>query len=136
MDSLRELLGHNPHAGTAWIRPRGLRREHSRPGEPFNPTSAHRLKVCIRVADDLNQMPSPRRVWRAWDRNVISVESRRLIYLLFAPVGSAGLIVMLVVGEWVAAGFMAAFLVVALEAGARSPGTRPHRLVSSLRRRT
>jgi hypothetical protein len=94
------------------------------------------LKVCVPVADDLTQMPSPRELWRAWDRNAISVESRRLIYLLFAPIGSIGLIVMLVVGQWVAAGFMAAFLVVALEAGARSPGTRPHRLVSSLRRRT
>jgi len=49
---------------------------------------------------------------------------------------SAGLILMLVVGQWVAAGFMAFFLAMALVSGARSRGTHAQRFVAWLRRRS
>ena len=41
--------------------------------------------------------------------------------------------VMLVVGQWVAAGFMASILTVALVSGVRSPGTKAQRLLAWLR---
>jgi hypothetical protein len=46
------------------------------------------------------------------------------------------LILMLVVGQWVAAGFMAFFLAMALVSGARSRGTHAQRFVAWLRRRS
>jgi len=79
------------------------------------------------------QMPSLRSLWRAWDQNSVSVSSRRLIYWIFTPIGGVGLVVMLVVGQWVAAGFMASILTVALVSGVRSPGTKAQRLIARLR---
>jgi hypothetical protein len=79
-------------------------------------------------------MPPLRQLWQAWDRNPASVRGRRFIYWFFGLYGAIGLIVMLVIGQWVAAAFMAFFLAVALESGARTPGTFAERVVSRLRR--
>jgi hypothetical protein len=81
-------------------------------------------------------MPTLRALWQTWDKNSASVESRRVIYWFFAPYGTLGLIVMLVIGQWVAAGFMAFFLAIALVSGARTPETHAQRVVSRLRRDT
>jgi hypothetical protein len=80
-------------------------------------------------------MPTLRDAWRAWDENPASVGGRRFIYWLFGPFGALGLIVMLLIGQWVAAGFMASFLAVALVSGVRTPGTRAHRVAARLHRR-
>jgi len=79
-------------------------------------------------------MPPLRQLWQAWDRNPASVRGRHLIYWFFGVYGAIGLIVMLVIGQWVAAAFMAFFVAVALESGARTPGTCAERVVSRLRR--
>jgi hypothetical protein len=81
-------------------------------------------------------MASPRDLWEAWDSNPGSVSGRRIIYWYFTPFGFAGLILMLVVGQWVAAGFMAFFLSMALVSGARSCGTHAQWIVAWLRRRS
>ena len=75
-----------------------------------------------------------RELWQAWDGNPASVRGRRFIYWVFGPYGAVGLIVMLVIGQWVAAAFMACFVAVALESGARTPGTRAQQVVVRLRR--
>jgi hypothetical protein len=77
---------------------------------------------------------TPRALWRAWDSNPVSVENRRFLYMYGTPLTLVGLVLLLVVGEWVAAGFMAFLLAVALESGARTPGTRAQRVASRLRR--
>ena len=97
------------------------------------PTSVRAFK-SLRSPDDLTHMPPLRQLWQAWDRNPASGSGRRFIYWFFGLYGATGLIVMLVIGQWVAAAFMAFFLAVALESGARTPGTCAERVVSRLRR--
>ena len=81
-------------------------------------------------------MPTLRDLWQAWDGNPASVGGRRFIYRFFGPFATIGLIVMLLVGQWVAAGFMAFFLAMALVSGVRTPGTRAHRVAARLHRET
>ena len=78
---------------------------------------------------------TPRALWRAWDSNPVSVANRRFLYTYCTPLSLIGCVVMLAVGQWVAAGFMAFFLAVALESGARSPGTYAHRVASRVLQR-
>jgi hypothetical protein len=85
------------------------------------------------------QEPSTlRALWRAWDGNPVSVSNRRLLYTYCTPtpLSLVGFVVMLAVDQWVAAKFMAFFLAVALESGARTPGTYAHRIASRVSRRT
>jgi hypothetical protein len=76
-----------------------------------------------------------RALWRAWDSNPVSVANRRFLYRYGTPLTLAGLVLMLVVRQWVAAGFMAFLLAVALESGARTPGTYAHRIASRVLQR-
>jgi hypothetical protein len=76
-----------------------------------------------------------RALWRAWDSNPVSVANRRFLYRYGTPLALAGLVLMLVVRQWVAAGFMAFLLAVALESGARTPGTYAHRIASRVLQR-
>ena len=80
-------------------------------------------------------MPKLRAIWKAWDQDPVSVSNRRFLYRLGTPPSFAGLILFLTIGQWVLAGFMVAILAITLEAGARSPGTRAHRMLSHFRRR-
>ena len=73
--------------------------------------------------------------WRAWDSNPASVAGRRFLYTYCTPLSLIGFVVMLAVGQWVAAGFMAFFLAVALESGARTPGTYAHRIAGRVLQR-
>jgi hypothetical protein len=77
-----------------------------------------------------------RKAWNAWDKNPVSVRNRRFLYRVFGPLSLIGLIVMLTIGEWVAAGFMAIFIAICLESGLRTEGTLARRVLLRLRLRS
>jgi hypothetical protein len=80
-------------------------------------------------------MPSLRKIWDAWDQNPIAVWNRKYIYRVFGPLSLGGLVWMATIGEWAAAGFTAVLLGIAVESGARTPGTTVRRLFLHLRGR-
>jgi hypothetical protein len=79
--------------------------------------------------------PQVREIWRAWDQNPVSVYNRRLIYRFGTPTMLGFSVFFLALGQWVAGGLMLVLVGVGLEAGARTPGTRAHRLFLRLRQR-
>ena len=74
-----------------------------------------------------------RKAWSAWDKNPVSVSNRRFLYRVFGPFSVVALIVLLSLGEWVAAGLMAVLGAICLESGLRTDGTLARRLLQRLR---
>jgi hypothetical protein len=57
------------------------------------------------------------------------------MYIFVTPLSGAVLLLMLAIREWVLAGFMAVFLLIGLESGVRTSGTRANRIATRLWRR-